>query len=112
MSFPFSPTGTFDLFAGGALAFKTNAEFETEVTLSANGISETETSKEDIGDSIEGTDFGGVLGGGVTYKLENVFLFGEARWTYGFSKIDKDGADLKNNAFSFMVGLGIPLAKS
>ena len=111
VSFPISPTGTFDVFAGVALAFNTKAEIEREVILSATGITVTETIEEDLGDSTESTDFGGVLGGGVTFKLEHVVIFGEARWTYGFRKIDKDG-DIKNNAISFIVGLGIPLAKS
>jgi len=113
-SFPISPTATFDLFAGPALAFNTNAEFGTEVTMSFLGESESTTEKTDISDDVEGTDFGGVLGAGVTFDLQSVVLFGEARWTYGFSKIDKssDNMDIKNSAFGFMVGVGIPLAKT
>ncbi|MEJ2722015.1 MAG: outer membrane beta-barrel protein, partial [bacterium] len=110
VSFPMSATAAFDLFAGPALSFKTKAEIEQTFIVSAAGQSESDTEKMDIGDDIEGTDFGGVLGAGVTFDLPKMVLFAEARWTYGFTKIDKaDDSDIKNNAFGFMVGVGIPI---
>jgi hypothetical protein len=110
-SFPAGATTTFDVFAGPALAFKTAAEFETEVTLSVEGYSQTATETVDIGDEVNGTDFGGVLGAGLTFNLTTVSLFAEARWTFGFTNVpEDDDADFKNSAFGFMVGLGIPLA--
>lgn len=117
VSFPVGDAATFDIFAGPVLAFNTNAELEQEVTLSANGYSETESEKIDISDDTKGTDFGGVLGAGITFKLERVSLFGEVRYEYGFTKIiESNGSnsdeDIKNSAFGFMVGVGIPLAKS
>jgi hypothetical protein len=113
-SFPISPSATFDVFAGPALAFNTNAEGESEQSITFEGDTETISEKVDIKDDIEGTDFGGVLGAGVSFDLEKVVLFGEARWTYGFTKIDKsdDAWDIKNSAFGFIVGVGIPLAKT
>jgi hypothetical protein len=111
VSFPISPTATFDVFAGPAIAFNTKAEGESEQSLTFLG--DTESSKEtvDISDDIEGTDFGGVIGAGVSFDLARVVLFGEARWTYGFTEIDKsvEAWDIKNSAFGFIVGVGIPL---
>lgn len=113
-SFPVSPTATFDVFAGPALAFNTKAEWDAEFVISMAGDSEKESEKIDMKDNVEGMDFGGVLGAGVSFELPSVVLFGEARWTYGFKEIDKstDQMDIKNSAFGFMVGVGIPLAKT
>ncbi len=114
VSFPVSESATFDFFAGPALAFNTKAEVEFEMTISMDGESQTDAETEDIKDEVEGMDFGGVLGAGVSFDLDSVVLFGEARWTYGFKEIDKssDNLDIKNSAFGFMVGVGIPLASS
>jgi hypothetical protein len=114
LSFPAGESAAFEVFAGPAIAFNTKAEFETEVTLSVPGYSETETGKVDLSDDIKGTDFGGVLGAGFTFNLTSVSLFAEARWTMGFTKVDDsaDPGDIKNSAFGFMAGVGIPLAKT
>ena len=113
VSFPVGSTATFDLFAGPALAFNTKAEVEVEITMSALGETETDKETTDIKDDVEGTDFGGVLGAGFTFQLPTVVLFAEARMTYGFKDIDKfEDSEIKNGVFGFIVGVGIPLAKS
>ncbi len=111
LSFPAGPTSTFELFAGPAFAFRTTAEIKEEDTVTFMGQAETQSATTDIKDSIKGTDFGGVLGAGMTFKIGEPVLFAEARWTAGFTKIDDaaDGADWKNNAFGFQVGVGFPL---
>ncbi|UCG51597.1 MAG: PorT family protein [Candidatus Latescibacterota bacterium] len=114
ISFPVGTQARFDIFAGPALAFKTSAEAEIELTLTADGQSETEKETMDISDDVKGTDFGGIIGAGLTFDLQQVTLFFDARWEYGFTEIFEhpDDPELKNSAFSFIAGMGIPLAKS
>jgi hypothetical protein len=115
ISFPVGEMGTFDIFAGPVLAFNINAEIEQEITLSAMGASETVTETVDISDEVKGADFGGLIGAGLTFDLGQVMLFGEARWEYGFTQVIDDGdedEDIKNMAFGFIAGVGIPLGKS
>lgn len=113
VSFPIRSTATFDVFAGPALAINTKAKIEIEMAISALGESLSETEKLDIKNDTEGTDFGAVLGAGVTFQLPTVALFAEARMTYGFKNIDKyEDSEIKNSAFGVIVGVGIPLALS
>jgi len=102
VSFPAGTSGTFDLFAGPAVAFNLNAELEVEA--------EGQSASEDI-ENASSTDFGGVVGAGFTLALTSVNLFADARWEWGFTNIvDSDlDADIKNNAFGFMIGVGFPL---
>lgn len=117
-SFPLSPTANVDLFAGPAIAFNTKAEFESSATICLDGECEPLLSEtDDIKDIVKDTDFGGVIGAGFSFKLSRATLFGEGRWTYGFSEIIDDPSllpgesnpDLKNSAFAFMLGLQFPL---
>jgi hypothetical protein len=102
VSFPAGASGTFDIFAGPAVAFNLSAELEVE----AQG----QSASEDIEDA-SSTDFGGVVGAGFTLALTSVDIFADARWEWGFTNIiDSDlDADIKNSAFGFMVGVGFPL---
>jgi hypothetical protein len=110
MNFSASPTGSFEVFAGPAFAFKTSAKSKSELTLSANGSSDTQTDEQDISSDIADTDFGGVLGVGYSHKTTNAILSLDLRWTQGFSKVDDSGgADWKNQNLSLMVGVGFPM---
>jgi Outer membrane protein beta-barrel domain len=108
--FPSGATGAFEVFAGPAFAFKTSAESKSELTLSANGTSDTQTDTQDITDQVASTDVGGVLGVGYSHKTSSAILSFDVRWTQGFSKVDDTGgADWKNQNLSLMVGVGFPL---
>ena len=100
-SIPAGTSGIFDIFAGPAVGFNVTAKEKYE---SASGSEEA-----DIED-VTGTDFGGVLGVGFTLALDSMNLFADARWEMGFTNIiDVEDADVKNNAFGFMIGVGFPL---
>ncbi len=104
VSFPAGASGTFDIFAGPAVAFNVSAEIEAEA--------EGQSASEDIEDA-SSTDFGGVVGAGFTLALTGANLFADARWEWGFTNIvDVEDADIKNSAFGFMVGVGFPLGGS
>jgi hypothetical protein len=105
VSFPAGASGTFDIFAGPALAFNLSAELEAEAA--------GQSASEDI-ENASSTDFGGVVGAGFTLALTSVDIFADARWEWGFTNIvDSDlEADIKNSAFGFMIGVGFPLGGS
>lgn len=66
--------------------------------------------EDDIKEALKGSDFGMVLGGGVTYPVSNYSLFGELRYGFGFSDIAKsESSELKTKGFQIMVGATIPL---
>ena len=104
VSLPAGTSGTFDLFAGPAVAFNVAAELEVEA--------EGQSASEDI-ENASSTDFGGVVGAGFTLGLTSVDIFADARWEWGFTNIlDVEDSDIKNSAFAFMVGVGFPLGGS
>lgn len=84
-----SGTARFNVFTGPQVSFKTNAELES------GGVSL------DFDDQVKGTDFGWVLGVGV----ESGRFSADARYTMGLSNIAKEGDNVKNKAFSVMVGV-------
>jgi len=84
-----SGTARFNVFTGPQVSFKTNAELES------GGVSL------DFDDQVKGTDFGWVLGVGV----ESGRFSADARYTLGLSNIAKEGDNVKNKAFSVMVGV-------
>lgn len=84
-----SGTARFNVFTGPQLSFKTNAELES------GGVSV------DFDDEVKSTDFGWVLGVGV----ESGRFSADARYTMGLSNIAKEGDNVKNKAFSVMVGV-------
>src|SRR5207237_9646654 len=83
-SFPAGPNSVFELFAGPSFAFRSTAKIKEEVTLSYQGQSQTEVQTSDVRGSFKGTDLGGVLGAGMSFKIGAPVLFAEARWTAGF----------------------------
>jgi hypothetical protein len=109
LSFPAGTSGTFDIFAGPAIAFNVTAKSKYEWTRGG----ESGTEEADLED-VKGTDFGGVLGVGFTLGMDSMNLFADARWEMGFTTIDDSEAeaDIKNNAFAFMIGVGFPLGGS
>jgi len=111
VSFPSGPNSTFELFAGPSFALKTSAKLKQTITASFRGQSDTQTQTTDISNVTKSSDFGGVLGAGMSFKIGTPVLFTEARWTAGFSKIDDSGsnADWKNSAFGISAGIGFPL---
>ena len=111
-SFPAGASSTFEIFAGPGIAFRTAAKSKTELTLSLSGNSQTQSQSSDVSDSFKGTDFVGVLGAGMSFKVGAQALLLEARWTPGFTEIDDTGSgqDWKNNGFAISAGVGFPLA--
>lgn len=100
------PAGTsvaFHVLGGGAVGFNTNAQG----SLSFQGLSEST----DIGNEVKNVDFGVLLGAGMSVPIQQIAFVLDARWTLGMTSIDDSGAnlDIKNNAFSFLVGIGVPL---
>jgi hypothetical protein len=96
--------------AGPALAFNTSAEAEIELTIA--GL--TGGGTEDIKEEVKDTDFGGVIGAGIAFATESVDILLDLRWTIGFTNVaDVAGTnfDIKNNAFSVMAGIGVPLGR-
>ena len=89
----FSPATTsatrFHVFTGPQVSLKTGAEFEVDgVTM-------------DVSDEVKGTDFGWVLGVGVSSGRFNA----DASYALGLSNIAKEGDGAKNRVFSVKVGV-------
>ena len=89
---PFTP----HILAGPYLAFNINAEddFEGQTT--------------DISDSINSTDFGGVVGVGADFSLGLTTLNAQARYSFGLTSVfDSDMVqdDYKNRAITLSVGI-------
>ncbi len=58
---------------------------------------------------INSFDMGGVIGGGVEVKAGDVQLIFDARYTFGLTKVNKEGDDaVRNSVVSMFVGAGIP----
>lgn len=104
-SFPAGARSKFNLFGGPAVAFKTSANLRVE----AQGVAD----EQDIGDTVESTDFGFTAGAGVSIAAtERVSFVIDGRYTLGLSKIPNTGEDLKNNNLVFMAGISFPLTGS
>lgn len=87
------------LFAGPYFAYNLTAKVKEEY----NGQSD----EEDIDEYFKDTDFGTVFGGGIDFGLPVGKIVFDARYSLGLTSIDEpdDGtADVKNDAFSFMLG--------
>lgn len=84
-------------FTGPYLAYLVSAKNHVDASGSAGS--------EDItGDSVR-DDWGVILGGGVSYNLNNGnAVFSELRYDMGLGKIDNDNNDLRNKAISLCVG--------
>jgi hypothetical protein len=88
------------LFAGPAVAIKVSSKVKAEF--------EGESEEEPIEEGLKGTDFGLVIGGGLDFGLGapgTGNLSVDIRYSLGLSTIsDFEGEDIKNGAFSLMVG--------
>jgi len=86
------------LFVGPYFAYNLTAK----TTWEENGQSD----EEDISEYVENTDFGTVFGAGIGFGLPAGKIVLDARYSLGLTSIDAsdDAADIKNNAFSFMLG--------
>jgi opacity protein-like surface antigen len=101
-SFPAGAKAKVNVFGGPAVAFKARANVRAE----AQGVSD----QQDIGDSVESTDFGIAAGAGVSFAAsERTNIVIDGRYTLGLSKVDKGGTDLKNGGLVFLAGLSFPL---
>ena len=62
--------------------------------------------EEDIKDDTKSTDFGLVIGGGITYPIGNGAITGDIRYNLGLTSVDDTGADedIKNNVIQILVG--------
>lgn len=101
-TFPAGVKAKVNVFGGPAVAFKARGKVRAE----AAGVSD----EQDIGDSVESTDFGIAAGAGVSFAAsEGTNLVIDGRYTLGLSKVDKGGTDLKNSGLSFLAGFSFPL---
>jgi len=101
-TFPTSGGTKFNVFGGPVLAFNTGAKFKLEF--------QGQSDEQDIGDSVESTDFGLAIGAGVKIPASpGVGIVIDGRYTLGLSKFPKTGEDNKNSDLVFMAGLSFPL---
>jgi hypothetical protein len=84
-----SGSARFNVHTGPQLSFNTKAEAQSG------------DQKVDVKDQIKSTDFGWVLGVGVSGGRFSA----DARYTLGLSKIAEDGDNVKNRVFSILVGV-------
>ena len=63
------------------------------------------TTPVDIENQAEKTDWGVIIGGGVSYKLSNSSaIIAELRYQMGLSKVDKQDPDLRNKGMGLTIG--------
>jgi opacity protein-like surface antigen len=90
------------VFGGPTIAFNTGSKLKFDVQGQAN--------EQDIGDTVESTDFGLALGAGVSFPASaRARIVIDGRYTLGFSKFPNTGEDLKNRDIVFMAGFSFPL---
>lgn len=110
-TFPVGETVKLSGLAGFELAFATSRDLKLDVVAGATPLGDTV----DISDFVSGSDFGGVLGIGVSVPADNVNVIFDVRWTFGFRSI-YDGAipgvdlSIKNNAIALAAGVGFPFS--
>lgn len=86
-----------EFFAGPYIGFLTSAN--------SNIKTGKITTSADMNNLAEKTDWGIVLGGGVTYKLGNGgAILAELRYEMGLSKIDKQDTGLRNKGMGLTIG--------
>ena len=108
-SLPAGSSGTFDIFAGAAVAFNAAAKSKIE---GANLAGDVGSQEEDIED-VANTEYGGVVGLGYTWVKPKMNIFIDGRWEFGFTEVvDIEDVNIKNSAFALMVGVGFPLGGS
>jgi hypothetical protein len=91
------------LFAGPAISFNRSAR----ATSSTLGFDR----ERDVEDQTKDLDFGAVAGAGLDYRFLGGVLSLDLRYNLGLVTLDDsgDGEDVKNRAFMFMMGFGIPM---
>jgi hypothetical protein len=87
----------FNLFTGPYLGYLASVH--------SNLKSEGTTTRLDINEQAEKSDWGAIFGGGVTYNLRNggALVF-DLRYQMGLSKIDKEDPDLRNKGAGIVIG--------
>jgi hypothetical protein len=92
-----SDNWNFNLFTGPYMGYLTSAHANTKYGSNTTSI--------DIENRAEKTDWGIVLGGGVTYKLGNRgALVAELRYQLGLNRIDNQDKDLRNKGMGITLG--------
>ena len=84
------------LFVGPYFAYNLTAKLKMEYNGSFDEI--------DFDEYVKNTDFGAVFGGGIDFGLPAGKIVFDARYSLGLTTIDEVVFDIKNNAFSFMLG--------
>jgi hypothetical protein len=85
------------LFTGPYMGFLTSAY--------SNLKTGNTTTRIDIDNQAEKTDWGAILGVGVSYKLNNGnAIIAELRYQMGLSKVDKQDPDLRNKGMGLTIG--------
>jgi len=93
---------SFDLFAGPAIAFSTDAEVRYAY--------QNEEKTRDLSNDLNSTDYG--LCVGAAYNLPGGDEFDMqlgARYTLGLSDVSDSGSSFKNQYLSFMLGISFPI---
>ena len=91
---------------GPALGFKAGCE----VTGEEGGV-EVKVDCDEAEAEIKSLDFGGVVGGGISFEAGPGNIHVGARYNYGLTSLDDSGEDedVKNRAFSFLAGYSFPV---
>jgi hypothetical protein len=85
-----------NLFTGPYLGYLTSAH---------SNLNNSNNSSIDIENQAEKTDWGVIIGGGVSYKLGNGgAIVAELRYQMGLNKIDKEDTDLRNKGMGITIG--------
>jgi hypothetical protein len=62
------------------------------------------TTMEDDLEGVKDTDVGVVFGGGLDFVLGQGKIVFDVRYDLGLTSLDEEGADVKNNVISFLLG--------
>ncbi|ELR73842.1 hypothetical protein C900_00006 [Fulvivirga imtechensis AK7] len=101
--FKFKPSESFYIGAGPQLGLLLSANSEYDYTVTASGISVSDSGEEDVKDEMKGMDLSFAIGAGL--ELESGLNFG-LRYNYGLSDVyDKNEGDaVRNSVLQFSVG--------
>lgn len=95
------------IYAGPSLALRASPSVEFEGTVTDSTGTREFTSDENASEIVTSSDLGLVVGAMVGIESGDGLVFGEVRYTRGFSSYDDSGLDyeLKNSVISVMLGL-------
>jgi hypothetical protein len=100
VNIPASEKFLFNVALGPTFSFNTTAEVED------HDHGETQ----DISSAVNSFEFGGLIGGGVEYKLSSMSVLVDVRYSMGATNVvDADPSDVKNRGVGVMAGLSFPL---